>query len=1114
MLCSIKERESKGSRLFFYLVAIVCLVFVMIMSLSACGDSTNGENITENNYNKIVFVLNNGEEDVECKSFEDIPIPKRSGFIFIGWFLDKNLDEEATNSLLKDKFDSAPNTESDLKVYAKWQKIADFENISMPDASFPYDGSPHSLSIVGLPANAEVSFAGEYEFINAGEFEICATISKFGYNDLTLHAKLTIEKADVDLSDIKFESKTAVWDGNKHFIEIVGELPSFVTVSYENNGNTDVGEYEVIARFTANENYKPIADMTAYLNIEEKVYNISFVEEGATTVKSVGHGKDLLDVPSPKPKRGYSVKWRDVDLTNVQEDITVTAEYTPNVYKITYETDGGDLIGNTVFEYTVEDSVALPLAEKEYYTFEGWFDNIELAGESVGEIAIGTVDDKTFYAKWREIEYVIEYELDKGINAATNTNDGALYRHTASSPKLVLSAPTKCGYTFVRFKDGSGNTVTEISSPQNLKLYAEWRLTEYSVTYELFGGINAAGSVSVYTIEDGEIILPTPLKIGYDFIGWYDNEQMDGNKIPTFFSTEAADLKFYAKWCATEFNIRYVLNGGINNMSNSDVYTLESGTLTLLSASKAGYSFCGWYKDVLCETDEVTELNAIIDGNVTLYAKWSPISYKIVYHLGGGINSLHNSTAYTVESGDIILEAPTRTGYSFDGWYDNREYVGEAITIIDISLCQDIDLYAKWSAIEFNIIYHLNGGINNAANPTAYTVESNSIILKAPSKFAYTFDGWYNSEASEGTAITNINTALCREISLYAKWTAVEYGISYVLYGGVNNKDNPISYTIENENIILKNPSKDGYTFDGWYDSADFEGDTVAVIECTACSDIILYAKWTKSSGNKEENPTPPSVFTVETIGGKNIITACDYTNGYEIVIPDKVDGLKIEGIAVGVLTDAHVVEIQAEIETLDVDMFADCSKLRKLVLPCTITVLPHGLLRDCVALEELTVPFAGDKAFADADGVYYPLGVLFSEDENENCYAATIRPIMIVGQVLDNYFDGQHTRYIPKTLTSITILDGNIINNAMFGFTNIRNVTILGGGTQIGELAFRNCSLDILKLSSEMTDISEAAIRGCKQINKLYVSSGADIDSIRSVLDQANLQATEIIQY
>lgn len=142
---------------------------------------------------------------------------------------------------------------------------------------------------------------------------------------------------------------------------------------------------------------------------------------------------------------------------------------------------------------------------------------------------------------------------------------------------------------------------------------------------------------------------------------------------------------------------------------------------------------------------------------------------------------------------------------------------------------------------KFYINYNLNGGYV-ASNPTFFTY-GDQYNINNPSKTGYTFIGW--TDNNENTPIKNLSIPIYsknnREYT--ANWTPIKYSISYETYGGSHN--NPTSYTIENEDIILSAPVKSNNKFLGWYDNADFSGEAIERIPKNSMGNIILYAKWT-----------------------------------------------------------------------------------------------------------------------------------------------------------------------------------------------------------------------------------------------------------------------------
>ena len=282
------------------------------------------------------------------------------------------------------------------------------------------------------------------------------------------------------------------------------------------------------------------------------------------------------------------------------------------------------------------------------------------------------------------------------------------------------------------------------------------------------------------------------------------------------------------------FAINYVLDGGTNSENNPNEYVPEKLPLLLENPNKSGYKFVGWYDNENFTGESITEISAGTMGDVTLYAKWNALDYRISYELNGGTNA-ENPDGYDVSDLPVSLHAPSRTGYIFKGWYmgENR------VLAIPVGTTGNVVVSAKWEPITYTIDFDTNGGLPTLSS-IDYTIESDSFTLQEITKVGYTFDGWYNGE----TKVTEITTGTYGNMTLVAKWTADLYTISYDLADGVNNPENPTSYTIESGLITLKDPTKEGYTFAGWFNGEQL----ITTIDSNTLENISLTAKWTVNS--------------------------------------------------------------------------------------------------------------------------------------------------------------------------------------------------------------------------------------------------------------------------
>ena len=886
----MRKIGSKQCGLCIVAIIVLCLCVVLV----AC-DADDVKNLFQPSDFTITFVLNNGEDNVVWRRGDEVPVPTFDGYKFLYWCADKDCENPASVDFEK------VNLSDSIYLYAKWQKLLDFADLSFESYETMYDGLSHSLEVKNLPNFATVEYDVATEYTDAGVYVVTATVKADDYNDKVLSATLTINKAK--LGEIVFPDKIVTWDGEPHGVYIETELPSGVDVSYDGNEQTDVGEYEVTAHFDVGNNYESIDDMKAILTVSEKTYAVTFVDYNGSVVKTVGHGKTLTDIPEPSAKDGYAASWNVQSFENVTSDMAVTAVYTPIVYRVIYETFGGSVSGDDT-TFTIERGAALSNVTRDFYIFDGWYADRTFTNK-ITEIGKGRFGDITVYAKWTPIVYTAHFYIDGGNNSLDNVNDGETYKFTVESETLTLLNPAKAFFDFIGwFTDENFTTpITEISKGTHgdLNIYAKWSPTVYNINYVLNGGENADNPYS-YVRLDTDVILNAPVRAHYEFLGWFDsaNERIDRIASGVF-----GDVTLYAKWSASEYSISYFLFGGMQNVANPSTYTVEDDDMILTSPVKTYYDFDGWYSDADFK-NKVDKIKTENGGNIELYAKWTATEYKIEF-----VNADVERIFYTVESEDIVLPKASRLGYTFVAWFENSEFSGDTVSIVEKGSFGDMKLYAKFSANEYRIEYDLQGGVNDISNPSVYTVEDETVALSAPTRAHYTFGGWfedgklvetidalrlcdiklvaewiadkytitynlnggssedalvteytvesaditlpsltkkgyafcgwYDNAAFDDKSLNNIPSGSYGNINLYAKFSVVEYTISYDLQGGVNSISNPTKYTIEDQNIVLSAPSRECYTFDGWFEN----GTKVESVEVARCENVNLAAKWT-----------------------------------------------------------------------------------------------------------------------------------------------------------------------------------------------------------------------------------------------------------------------------
>ncbi len=168
---------------------------------------------------------------------------------------------------------------------------SDFTDAVFESATYTYDGQPHILAEVsGAPEGTNIIYTGREEYVNAGTYNATAKLVKDGYNDKTLNATLTINKATI--TGITFASATYTYDGNPHTIEIAGTLPTGGSVKYTNNGpHTNAGTYNATAVISA-PNYNDLT-LNATLTIGKATFTGYTYESKSVTYDGAEHINDV-----------------------------------------------------------------------------------------------------------------------------------------------------------------------------------------------------------------------------------------------------------------------------------------------------------------------------------------------------------------------------------------------------------------------------------------------------------------------------------------------------------------------------------------------------------------------------------------------------------------------------------------------------------------------------------------------------------------------------------------------------------------------------------------------------------------------------------------------------
>ncbi|MBR3790293.1 MAG: InlB B-repeat-containing protein, partial [Clostridia bacterium] len=599
----------------------------------------------------------------------------------------------------------------------------------------------------------------------------------------------------------------------------------------------------------------------------------------------------------------YSSKWIYAGET------TLYAQFTPIPYTLTYNMDGGTLGGSTnnqTVSFDIEDTLTAKAGPtKAGYTFQNWkvttaegnwTQDTYNANASIGT---GKHGNATLTAQWSANTYTIKY------NANGGTGTTASSKHTYDvDQNLTANGFTKTGYTFAGWNTAENGSGTGYSNGQSVKnltptsngivdLYAQWNANQYTVTFDPNDG--TVGTPSKTVIYDQEYgTLPTPERTGYTFAGWW-TDKTNGTEITAGTTVKiTAPQTLYAHWTANTYTVKFDANGGSGTMTNQTHTYGVSQNLTANGFTKTGYTFAGWNTatngsgDGYSNGQSVKNLTPTSNGIVDLYAQWNAITYTVTFDPNGEnatVNPTSNTVTYDQTYG--TLPTPTRTGYTFVGWFTLANGGTQVTNQTKVTTAASHSIFAHWTANTYTIKYNANGGSGTMADSShTYDVDKN-LTANTFTRTGYTFAGWATNSDGSGTQYTdeqsvkNLTTTPNDTIDLYAKWTPNTYTIKYNANGGTGTMaDSSHIYDVE-QTLTANGFTKTGYTFAGWATSTNGDkvyDDKQSVKNLTATADatIDLFAKWTAkeytvtfnvNGENATVNPTSRTVTYDDTYG-------------------------------------------------------------------------------------------------------------------------------------------------------------------------------------------------------------------------------------------------------
>ncbi|MCR4614926.1 MAG: InlB B-repeat-containing protein [Clostridiales bacterium] len=340
-------------------------------------------------------------------------------------------------------------------------------------------------------------------------------------------------------------------------------------------------------------------------------------------------------------------------------------------YTIFYDANGGS---NAPDPVTKEAGKAIKISAtvptRKGYVFKGWAESASATTPTFFPNGNYNQDRSLkLYAVWQANSYQVMFDANTGSceTAVMAVLFGLSYG------KLPVPLKEECEFVgWYTSLGADGKLVTKdtvVSIDHDHTLYAVWKGAEYQITFNADGGTVVP---AVKTVNYGSnVTLPTPQRVGYDFIGWYDEEGhvFENESMYNF----KKDITLTAHWDTAKFKVSFDANGGTVSVTEKTV-TLGYAYGELPTPVRNGYNFAGWFTAKVGGTQITATSTCSAVEDITLYAHWSGKQYTIYF-------DVDECAPMTVTCGNPIGTMPKpvskEKGYIFGGWYIDGVKVDE-----------------------------------------------------------------------------------------------------------------------------------------------------------------------------------------------------------------------------------------------------------------------------------------------------------------------------------------------------------------------------------------------------------------------------------------------------
>ncbi len=781
--------------------------------------------------------------------------PTLKGYTFAFWYL----GEDEQNATAYD-FDT-PVTEN-ITLTAKW-------NINKYTVAFNTDG--------GTP----VPPAQEVEYGHTATKPVEPTLKGYTFDGWYLGD----EKYDFSAAVEQNITLTAKWHVTLHNIYAYARLNSYfaplttsefdtpVTLneatlsrlglgSYNSLGYISIGSFTFDAMpLTSDLYFGDDAELSA---VAEKLATDIALETGVsdkiaekiawTALYKTVNEEDMA--PGYPAEAGYQLSG-NLNLASVT--FRAGAENVENMPAVNYTYDDGAIVF-FVF-YFAGDTITLPTTEptREGYSFKGWSVEVIPAENDADHLDADGADDAAdetllkdgdtytitaggviFTAQWEKKTFTVKYylpdETGAWVEKKMDTVDSVDY-----ATYSLWTPNAEDGYEFSGWYQKAADIgvkakVEKLYMAKEWKLYGKFTPIEYTIRYDYRDGKATSTNPTTYTVESDTITLAdaTGADWGKTFLEWHDENGQKITEIPTG-STGDRVITAYWNW---PVHLHY-LDKDNNEIESAMLYVseLEPGACVLPTGEKTGYDFDGWYeakKDIGTASHKLNALS--IAKKWELYGRYTAktdVSYTVKYLREGDNKVLAPEKVVTDQTFDteVTEQAADVVGYTPDA-------PSKTMILDEYNKVLTFSYSANTYDYTVRHIKQLPDGSYDEANAEVETLSGKFEALAAVTAKDY------GEHYPTNDADTKQNIKIEEGLTIDVKYDLDEHTLTFETNGG--SAINPV--TVRHGNAVARpaDPTKDKYTFIGWYADPEFteEYDFATVLE----ADKTIYAKFELTS--------------------------------------------------------------------------------------------------------------------------------------------------------------------------------------------------------------------------------------------------------------------------